>query len=310
MFPSKKISLISKHKFLLFTAYQAAKQELISLKDHKSVQNSPKTEKKSLNSNEKPPKSANLSNRSTTSLSPNKQNTSMIPVQTIPKLNPTKKIQIHKKLNEKIRSSSNISNEKAFLPIQKFRYKSRSLSLIESRLSRVKDFKLAKEELEEAESRENLEKITEKIKKTAEKHRKMLESKRNSVLKNRKSIIFNEKTSNSYDLDEKQLIFGIIKRRESAEIRKKSVLEEFKEKIRNRQEKCEELKEKVGKKLREYEKIRRFKEKEVEKNIEKIENCRSKSRERLKSISEILGMKGKSKEMKVLRNTQELKRQG
>lgn len=306
----KPICLSSKHKHILYSAYLSAKQELNSLELLHSSKVKPLSRDKI--------KSNILDNDSKTTSSPKEASFTQLP--TIPKSSipspplPNSKAKSLRPSTTQARSSnpplpnSHIPKPEP-IPALSHAPISRSLSRLESRLSRARSFQAAQEESEQASARDSLERLQHKLAQSSINQQKYLQSKRNSLIKlNKFSQIKSAKQSQDLnESGEKNLIEKILIRRKSAEIRKSLIAKEINDKIRERKIREQEGKEKNLKRIYEVKRNQELVNEVKEKN-EKILRCRGKSRERLKSYAGFIAKKERFNAEKVKANIEDLKK--
>ena len=305
----KPICLSSKHKHILYSAYLSAKKELGSLELLHSSKVQPLSREKL--------KSNILDNDSKTTSSPKEPSFPQLP--TIPKSSipssspPYSKAKALRPATTQARASQpRLREAHTSKPEQVPNLSqgpiSRSLSRLDSRLSRARSFQAAQEESEQASARDSLERLQHKLAQSSINHQKYLQSKRNSLIKlNKFSQISSAKQSQDLsESGEKNLIEKIWIRRKSAEIRKSLIAKEINDKIRERKQNEQQGKEKTLKKLYEVKRNQELTQEVKEKN-EKIFRCRGKNRERLKSYAGFIAEKERVKAERVRSNFEDLK---
>lgn len=187
--------------------------------------------------------------------------------------------------------------------------KSHSLSTLNVRLSRVKSFQLAKEELETTLSKNQLTKVNKKLENSEIKNKEFLESRTNSALRTRKISKYSEKSSFMKDDAQISMLEKVIIKRSASQIRKSVIIQDLRAKIMKKHEKQKILNKKITEKMEEFKYNAIEKTLKVEKNLEKIDEVRKSHRSLLQSYSNHLNSKHKLKELIVLKNNQALKQQ-
>lgn len=187
--------------------------------------------------------------------------------------------------------------------------RSHSLSTLNSRLSKIKNFRIAKEHLEHIFSKDLLEKITKKQEFSSIKNKESIECKRQSAFKLRKITAFQENSSFTNKSPEISLLQKIIIKSSALQKKKKSILSDFHVKMRKKQEKQEILQEKMAEKKKEFIMQEKQKNSNIEKKLEKIEKSRNSHKSLLNSYSQYLNSKHKSKVTAALKNNEVLKQQ-
>ena len=268
----------SKHVSLLLTACETSKKKLESIQHLQ------------------PPESKHYHSESTSL----KYLTKKVP--TVLRVKRSQEKQIENQAFEQYkRQVSTITPNQSYSP-----KKSHSLSTLNIRLSRVKSFQIAKEELETTHLKDQLEKINKKLENSVIKYQEHLKSRKNSALRTRK---ISQNLGFAKEDSQISLLEKVIKKRTASQSRKNVIIQELRNKVMKKQEKQKILNGKITEKIKGFKVNAKEKYLEIEKNLEKIDEIRSSRISLLQSYSKRLNSKNKLKTLSVLKNNQELKQQ-